>query len=227
MDRRFMAILAAVVIIFIGIFAVTQNSSDKNSSGGSKKAQATNHIFGQGRKNVTLVEYGDYQCPVCEAYYLPVNQAVTQLSTDIHFQFRNLPLPSLHPHAFAGARAAEAAGMQGKYFEMHDMLYDQANWQAWTASGIDPIPLFNSYAQKLGLDINKFKQDYSSTKVNDAINADLAAFNKTGKPQATPTFFLDGSYVNNSLLSDPQTGAPSADKFVQLLNAEIAKKNPQ
>ena len=88
----------------------------------------------------------------------------------------------------------------------------------------NPQTAFDQYAQQIGLNISQFNQDYSSSKVNSAINADLGAFGKTGKEQATPTFFLDGRYVPNTDFSDPQTGVPSVDKFVQVINAEIAKK---
>jgi protein-disulfide isomerase len=222
MDKRFLGILAFIVVIFIAIFGFSKHSSN-SSSGSTSKTQATNHVTGQGKKNVTFMEYGDYQCPVCESYYLPVKEAVDQLSPDIHFQFRNLPLVQIHPNAFAAARAAEAASLQNKYWQMHDILYDQTNWQAWTTSR-DPVSFFNTYAQQLGLNVNQFKTDYSSSKVNDVINADLEAFRQTGQEMATPAFFIDGKFINNTEVSD--SNGPSADKIVSLINAEIAKKNP-
>jgi protein-disulfide isomerase len=222
MDKRFLGILGALVIIFVGIFAISQNKNSP-STGNSNGSQATNHIEGQGQKGVTLVEYGDYECPVCEAYYLPLKQAVSQYTNDVHFQFRNLPLTAIHQNAFAGARAAEAAGLQNKYWQMHDKLYENQN--DW-ASSSTPLDAFNQYAQQLGLNVTQFKSDYASSKVNDAINADLAAFDKTGKDKATPTFFLDGAYLPNTSLTDPQTGTPTADKIGAVLKAEIAKKNP-
>ena len=221
MDKRFLGILGALVIIFVGIFAISQKSSTNNSNTNSgSNSQATKHVIGQGQKGVTLVEYGDYECPICEAYYLPLKQAASQNSTDIYFQFRNLPLTAIHQNAFAAARAAEAAGLQNKYWEMHDKLYENQN--QW-ASASNPQTFFNTYAQAIGLNLNQFKQDYASSKVNDSINADLAEFNKTSQDKATPTFFLDGKYVPNSEFVDAQ-GAPSADKITALIKAEIAKK---
>jgi len=220
MDKRFLTILAGLVIIFIGAFAISQHSSNKSS--GNSSGQPTNHIEGQGQKKVTLVEYGDYQCSACEAFSQTVQQVVAKYSADITFQFRNMPLVSLHPNAFAAARAAEAAGLQNKFWEMHNALYDAANYQAWISAG-NPVPLFNSYAQQLGLDENKFKADYSSEQVNSLINADMAAFKKTGQEQATPTYFLDGKVLDNNSLIDQQSG-PSLDKFSQVIAAEIAKK---
>ena len=222
MDKRFLGILGAIVIIFIGIFAISQKSTGNNSGTTNNSSQVTNHVEGQGQKGVTLVEWGDYECPICEAYYLPLKQAVSQYSSDIHFQFRNLPLTSIHQNAFAGARAAEAAGLQNKFWQMHDKLYDNQN--QWVSS-TTPLDIFNTYAQQIGLNSTQFKQDYASSKVNDAINADLSVFDKTGKDKATPTFFLDGQYLANTGLVDAQTGAPSAEKIAAVLKAEIAKKS--
>jgi len=224
MDKRFLGILAAIIIVFIGVFAITQNSSNgPSSSNNSSSAQPTKHIEGQGSKGVTLVEYGDYECPICEAYYQPLKQAVTPLLPQIYFQFRNLPLTAIHPNAFAGARAAEAAGLQNKYWQMHDKLYDNQN--AWVSAS-NPQTFFDQYAQQIGLNVSQFDSDYASSKVNSAINADLAAFAKTGKEMATPTFFLDGQYVPNTELVDSSTGAPDPALITQVIQAEIAKKNP-
>ncbi|MGH7156982.1 MAG: DsbA family protein [Candidatus Saccharimonadales bacterium] len=222
MDKRFLGILAAIIIIFAAIFAITQNSNNKSSSNNSSSSsQPTTHIEGQGSKGVTLIEYGDYECPVCEEYYQPVKQAVAPLLPQIFFQFRNLPLTAIHPNAFAGARAAEAAGLQNKYWQMHDKLYDNQN--DW-ASASNPQSFFDTYAQQIGLNISKFNSDYAGSQVNDAINADLAAFGKTGQQQATPTFFLDGQYLPNTELIDSQTGVPTAAKITAAIQAEIAKK---
>jgi len=223
MDKRFLSILGGIIVIFIIIFAVTQNSSNNNSSSGGNNSngQPTSHIEGKGAKNVTLVEWGDYQCPVCEAYYLPLKQAVAAEFNDIHFQFRNLPLTSLHPNAFAGARAAEAAGLQGKYWQMHDKLYENQN--DWSTSS-NPQTNFDQYARQIGLNVSQFDSDYASTKVNSAINADLSAFAKTNLQQATPTFFINGKNIPNSEFLD-QSGQPTAASIEALLKNEIAKQS--
>jgi protein-disulfide isomerase len=224
MDKRFLGILAAIVIIFIGIFAINQNSSSNSASGsnGSSSSGPTNHVQGDNAKNVTFLEYGDYECPFCENYYLPVKDAVAQLSKDIKFQFRNLPLVSLHQNAFAGARAAEAAGLQNKFWEMHDLLYQ--NQKQWVSAS-SPQDSFNQYAQQLALNVEQFKKDYISSKVNDMINADVAEFEKTGQDKSTPSFFLNGKPVPLSSLSDPQTGAANTEMIVKTIQEEIAKTN--
>jgi protein-disulfide isomerase len=224
MDKRFLGILGTIIIIFIAVFAITQSSNKSpNNSSSTSGASATNHVEGGGAKNVTLQEWGDYECPICKQYYLPLKQAVAQLMPDIHFQFSNLPLTAIHQNAFAGARAAEAAGLQNKYWQMHDKLYDNQN--DWVSAS-NPETFFNTYAQQIGLNLAKFKQDYTSSQVNSAINADLTAFGKTHLDQATPTFFLDGKNIPNTVFLDSQTQAPSATQIVSVLNAEIAKKNP-
>lgn len=224
MDKRFLSILAGLVIIFGGIFVFSQHSTNKstgNNSTTGSTVKTTNHITGDNGKGVTLVEYGDYECPICGAYYLPLNQVVAQTSKDIHFQFRNLPLVQIHPNAFAAARAAEAADLQGKYWQMHDKLYE--NQSSW-ATATNPLAFYKTYAKDLGLDVTKFSADYSSSTVNDRINADLAAFGKTNQQQATPTFFLDGKVLDNKDVSNPQTGAPDVAKFVAIIKAETSKK---
>lgn len=221
MDKRFLAILGGIIAIFIVIFAITQGSSNNNNnSSTNSNAKPTSHITGEGKKGVTLVEYGDYQCPVCALYNPSVDQVEKKYEKDIYYQFRNLPL-TIHPNAYSAARAAEAAGLQGKYFQMHDLLYQ--NQSAWSDSS-NPLTLFKAYAQQIGLNVNKFTSDYSSNQVNDAIQADLSAFAKTGQEQATPTFFLDGKPLNNQDLVDSQTGGPTLEKFSKIIDAEIAQK---
>jgi protein-disulfide isomerase len=223
MDKRFLSILAGLVVIFGGIFIVSQHSSNSSSgSSNSNGAQTTNHIQGEGSTGVTLQEYGDFECPICQAYYQPLKEVQAQMNKEIFFQFSNLPLVQIHPNAFAGARAAEASDLQGKYWPMHDKLYE--NQSSW-ATAANPLEFFKGYAKDLGLNVTKFTADYASSTANDRINADLAAFGKTNQPQATPTFFLDGKVLDNKDVSNPQTGAPDVNKFIAVINAEIAKKS--
>ncbi len=103
---------------------------------------------------------------------------------------------------------------------MHDKLYEgQDSW----ASSSSPLKTFQAYAQGLGLDMTQFNNDYASDKVNKSINADLDAFKQTGKPQATPTIFINGQYVELTKFTDPTTGAPQADKIEQIIQSYIDK----
>jgi protein-disulfide isomerase len=191
MSKQFWGVIIAIVVIFVGVVALTGNKSDKSNGSKSDKAATTNHVEGKGTTGVTLVEYGDYQCPYCGLYYPTVKQVVSEYGDQIKFQFVNFPLTSLHKNAFAAARAAEAAGLQGKYWEMHDQLYPNQN--EWSEAG-DPITYFNKYAQNIGLNVAQFDKDYASSRVNDLINADMAKGNAL-KITATPTFFIDGQKV--------------------------------
>ena len=209
MDKRFWGIILVIILIFGGI--VYFNGKDKDSSG-DKNAKPSTHVMGENSKNVTLLEYGEYQCPACGSYHSVVKQVVEKYKDDIKFQFRNLPLTQIHPNAFAAARAAEAADQQGKFWEMHDMLYQNQN--NWSEAG-NPKEMFTQYAEQLGLNIEQYKTDFASSKVNGTINADLAAFKETGAATQTPTFFLDGKLIETK--ADVET-------FSKLIDAAIEKK---
>jgi protein-disulfide isomerase len=213
MSKQFLGVIVVIILIFVGVFVVTNNNKSNGNKSSSTTAP-TQHVEGQGKANVTLVEYGDYECPFCGQYYPIVKQVEQEFDQQIHFQFRNFPLVSIHQNAFAGARAAEAAAMQNKFWEMHDLLYQtQTQW----SQSSSPTTYFNQYAQQLGLNVTQFKTDYDSDKVNNLINADMAAGNKLSI-NGTPTFYLDGKQV--------QVGQ-SVQAFEQIINAEIAKKAPQ
>lgn len=212
MSKQFLGVLIIVILVFVGIFALSGNKSGNSGKAGST-GTLTQHIEGLGKDHVTLVEYGDYECPYCGQYFPTVKQVQSEFSQQITFQFRNFPLVSIHQNAFAGARAAEAAALQNKFWEMHDALYEtQSQWT--TAS--DPTPFFDQYATQLGLNQAQFKQDYASGKVNDLINADMAEGNKLNI-QGTPSFFLDGKQIQV---------ANSLGAFETPIKAEIAKKVP-
>ena len=216
MSKQFWAVIAGIVIVLVGVFLLTGNKSDNSGTKGSSTTAATNHVMGTGSTGVKLVEYGDYQCPYCQAYYSTVKQVVEEYKDKIYFQFVNFPLPNLHQNAFAAARAAEAADKQGKFWEMHDLLYqnsDPSGASGWVTSKA-PTTYFNQYATQLGLNMDKFKKDYASSDVNAAINADMSKGNKLGV-EGTPSFFIDGKKVtiNNT-----------TDDFKKALDAAISKK---
>lgn len=208
MDKRFLAIVAILIIGFIGF--VIFNKSDDAKAPSAPTVSATNHTRGTG--SLTLVEYGDFQCPACAAYKSTVDAVVEKYKDQITFQFRHFPLTQMHPNAFAGARAAEAASKQGKFWEMYDTLY--TNQTTWSSSN-RPNDSFNNYAKNIGLNIDTFKSDFKSSAVNDAINADRKAGEKDGIT-GTPTFILDGKKLDSP--------APSVDVFSKLIDEALAKK---
>ena len=214
MDKRFWAIIGVIILAFLGLVFI--NNSKKTAT-----VNPTNHVTGKLDSTVKLVEYGDYQCPACESFSPVTNQVREKYKDKVKFQFRNLPLSQIHQNAFAAARAAEAADKQGKFWEMHDILYVASNWQAWTQA-TNPNTYFDQYAKQLGLNVTKFRQDFKSQAVNDVINADVTEFDKTGEQKATPAFFLNGKKVDSSKLLDKQ-GQPSVDAFSKLLDEALKK----
>lgn len=158
------------------------------------------HVFGKADSKVLLVEYGDFQCPGCGSAY-PRIKAITESYQDqLGFVFRNFPLTSIHPNAMAAAAAAEAAGLQGKYWEMHDSIYqNQSEWE--NLAGTDRTNMFVSYAKTLGLDEAKFKTDIASDSINQKISFDEAIAQKINV-DATPTFYLNGVKLTSDVWGD-------------------------
>lgn len=215
MDKRFVAVIGVIVLAFIG-FAFFNR--DNGNSGSSGDAQPTNHVKGANAKQITLVEYGDFQCPVCAAYEPTIKEVYEKYKGDIQFQFRHFPIQASHENALAGSRAAEAAGLQGKFWEMHDLLY--ANQNSWSRSQT-PQTFYEQYAQSIGLNLEQYKTDFASSKVNDAVNADAAEGNKAGV-DGTPSFFINGKKVSNADLSDQNQ--PSVEKFSKIIEEAIKAK---
>lgn len=221
MDKRFWAIIGVIAIVFVGFMWF--GGKDKNTGGDAGDSNAaTNHIKANAGAKVTLIEYGDFQCPVCAIYYPVVEQVIEKYKDDIKFQFRHLPLTRIHQHAFAASRAAEAAGMQDKFWEMYGLLYQ--NQQSW-ASNTNNMDVFKQYATQLGLDVGKFETDFASATVNKLINNDIAAYNKTGQEQSTPAFFLNGTKIKNSDLANEQN-QPQLENFSKLIDEELKKQQP-
>jgi protein-disulfide isomerase len=213
MEKRFWIIVGVIAVLFIGFLYF--GGSNKDTGGDAGNVQPTNHVKGKIDSKVTLEEYGDYQCPVCGAYYPTVSQVVEKYQDKIKFQFRNLPLSQAHQHAFAAARAAEAASEQGKFWEMYDALF--TNQQTWSSGS--PTTYFEQYATQIGLSTDKYKSDFASDKVNKLVNADLNAFKKKGDPMATPTFYLNGKKLDLKELSDDQ--GPTVEKFSAKIDAAL------
>jgi len=154
---------------------------------------STDQRKGSEQAKIVIVEYSDFQCPACAAYYPIIKELTRELGDQIVFAYRHFPLRQIHVNADLAARAAEAAGMQGKFWEMHDALFErQKEW----AQSPDAKPLFSSYAVFLGLDVGKFNVDVESEKIIQKVEADLAG-GMASRVNATPTFFLNGKKLNN------------------------------
>jgi protein-disulfide isomerase len=213
MSKNFIITLAVAILGLFGIYFFTSNNSTNKSTPSTNTSKLSNNVIGENKKNVVLVEYGDYQCPACAAYYPIIKQLVEEYKTDIQFQFRNFPLQQIHQNARAAARAAEAAGKQNKFWEMHDILYEQQSaWEQSTSANV----IFEQYAKQLGLNVETFKTDFASNEVNEIINADFNEGTRLGV-ESTPTFFLQGKKLDNP----PR----DLDGWKKLINEQITSAN--
>ena len=136
---------------------------------------------------VTVEEFSDFQCPACAGVEPGLRRVMKDYGDRVRFIFRNYPL-QMHKYAFQASRAAEAAGVQGKFWEMHDMLYD--NQKEWSDS-MEPRVQFDSYATRLGLDVQRFKADMERQDLADRVKADLLRGNSLGV-KGTPTVYING-----------------------------------
>jgi protein-disulfide isomerase len=211
MDKRFGLIVLAVVSMIVGIFYFT---SDNSNTGESSVASGTVSNHSKGTGTVELIEYGDFQCPACGQFYPLVEEVVKKYEGKLKFTFKHFPIDSIHPNARAAHRSAEAAGLQGKFFEMYDELYK--NLSTWTGLS-NPIPTFEGYASSLGLDMTKFKTDFASATVNATINADLSEGKTKYKVDATPTFVLNGEVLDNAEIG-------TIDDFSKKIDASLGTK---
>jgi protein-disulfide isomerase len=154
---------------------------------------AKDHFKGPEDASLVLVEYGDFQCPACRAYFPMVQQLEEEFADQVQFVYRHYPLRSIHPQAEIASRAAEAAALQGKFWEMHDILFE--NQSEWAGRG-NAQDTFAQYATELDLDVTQFKADLNASSVKDKVQADLSGGNLAGVP-GTPTFFLQGQRIVN------------------------------
>ncbi len=141
------------------------------------------HMQGGKDAPVTLVEYGDYQCPYCGSAYPIVKAVQKKLGKKLLFVFRNMPLSQMHPHAELAAEAAEAAAEQGKFWEMHDALYENQDQLG--------AELVVALSERLGLDPQRFAADLRSGKFREHIKKDFNGGVRSGVA-GTPTFFING-----------------------------------
>lgn len=174
------------------------SSSPSNTSSSEKVDQALlmnkdSYKTGSDSAKVTIVEFGDFQCPACGAAYPNVKKLLDEEKNNIRFVFRNFPLPQ-HQNAMQGAEVALAAGAQGKFFEMEDKLF--MNQDTWGESK-DPTSYFTQYAGELGLDMTTFEDAVKNEKYKDIIDKDKNDGIALGV-NATPTFFINGEKFMDS-----------------------------
>ena len=170
----------------------------------TQPVSARDHAAGPADAPLTLVEYGDYQCPYCGAAYPVVKRLQKTLGKKLRFVFRNFPLTEAHPYALIAAEAAEAAALQDKFWEMHDLLFEEQ-----TRLKPEIIPL---WAKRIGLNPEKFGNDTKQGVVAKRIQEDRQSGIRSGV-NGTPTFFINGIRYD---------GSPDYDSLLAALESELA-----
>jgi protein-disulfide isomerase len=147
------------------------------------------HIQGPPEAAVTLVEYGDYECPYCGAAYPIIKEVQERMGERLRFVFRNFPITTSHTHAEQASEAAEAAAAQGRFWEMHDLLYENQQHL-----GDEDL---RAYAERLGLEVEPFDQELADHVHAGRVHEDFMSGVRSGV-NGTPTFYINGSRYDDS-----------------------------
>lgn len=201
-----LGILAAVVFVVFAIMNPKNDSANNPDtttkvavSAAQKEQLKVGNSKGDSASKVVVTEFGDFQCPACgniekslEATVLP------QLGGKINFVFKHFPLTQVHKNALSSAYASESAAEQGKFWEMHDVLY--AKQDEWSELA-DPQAKYEAYATQIGLDIAKFKSDMKASAVKARVERDKKLAEDLKLP-GTPSFFVNGVYIELNTVED-------------------------
>lgn len=190
-------IIAAVLVAAIGagflMFRSSQPQPTPTQAGGS--AATPNGMISKGV--ISIEEFGDYQCPPCGALHPILKTLKSEYGDRIQIDFRHFPLTQIHNHALEASYAAVAAGLQGKFLEMHNLLYE--NQSVWSQVG-DFRPIVINFAQQIGLDIPRFTRDMDGLQVVTLVSEDTRLANARAVA-STPTIFINGHMIPNENLT--------------------------
>ena len=193
-----------IVLVLGGLIAYSRLSNppadvtsiDVNTiiTASDQNGQIADHTFGKTDSKVVLIEYGDFQCPSCGGAHPQIKTVTEEYKDKVLFIFRNFPLRSIHPNALAASAAAEAAGLQGKYWEMHNLIFERQD--EWSSLAVNErTSKFAEYAETVGLNKDRFLTDIASEPVSTKISFDQAIGKKINV-NSTPTFFLNGKQLS-------------------------------
>ena len=189
--------ISALVIggMVFGMVKIASRNSPENKQPLSLTSAviASDWIKGNKESKVIITEYSDFQCPACASYYELVKMINKEFGDKIAFVYRHFPLKNIHANAEIAALSAEAAGRQNKFWEMHDMIFEnQKNWEGEK----NAKEIFIGYAEELGLNSEQFKNDLDSKELKDKVEADYQSGVKAGVNH-TPTFFVNSKEIQN------------------------------
>lgn len=185
--------IITLIIVLFAAFTI-------GGSGGSQQGQTEvlgesqkelvvrkdSHIDGNPKSDVTVVEFADFQCPACATGHSVMVRIKAEYKDKVKFVYRHFPLTGSHPNAYISALSAETAGAQGKFWQMHDKLFE--NQDEWSGEK-DPSAIFAGYAKEIGIDTAKFNKDLKDKKYDSRVQNDLKDANQLGI-NSTPTFYI-------------------------------------
>jgi protein-disulfide isomerase len=205
-------VLAVAAAFGAAVFLSRQpdQPSETNAAAVPLDIKSGGHFRGAENAQLTLVEFGDYQCPSCAAYHPFVKEILNRYPKQLRLEFHHFPLITIHPNSMAASKAAEAAGEQGHYWEMHDALFEFQN--QW-ANQPDPKPIFAAIANRIGINGTILVQTMDSPRLQERILKDVEQGDK-GNVQAVPTFFIKGQQVHIK---------PTMEDFTQVIEANLHK----
>lgn len=197
-------IIVTVILLFGGIFFLSRGQSSKEVAGAavSQIDYSKGQKIGSDSAKVKLVEFSDFQCPACQQAEPYVNKLKTAYPDQVQLIYRHFPLPQ-HNFGKVAAAYAEAAGEQGKFWEMHDKLFEtQSEWSKLSDDEVNAF--FSGLAKQIGLDEDKVKQDVEKNTFGSKIDDDIAEGQRLGV-NSTPTFYINGRKVNLQTFNDLNT----------------------
>lgn len=217
MNKEAKILIGVALVVLIGggalfLFANPQPKDAGQAVDSQSLVRETSNMTGKKEAKVTIVEFGDYQCPACAAAHPIVKKVLEDYKNNdqVNFVYRQFPLISIHKNAMLASQAALAAGEQGKFWEMHSKLFEgQIQWSENVSANV----IFESYASSLSLDLTKFNNSLGQNLFRDVVNADIKDGEALGV-NSTPTFFINGQKLNS---------IPSEEEWKQKIEEELKK----
>ncbi len=211
-----LTIIGSIVVIVGFLVLVYQSSVEKDKVATQpiesvKTITKDDHVKWASKSMHTLVEYSDFQCPACASFHpvLKELEADKEVGAKVRFVYRHYPLRQIHPNAMSAAVAAEAAGRQGKFFDYHDILFEnQSDW----SEEKNPQKMYEKYATELGLDLKKFQADLKDKALVQRVERDISSGAQAGIT-GTPSFYLNGTKLDFTTVDD----------FTKQIKAALAK----
>lgn len=211
--KDILIVIAIIGVVIAGMVIFT--ASPRNEPSSNQTASLINLFSekewekGNPSASVTLVEYSDFQCPACGAYSTIVKRLIGEFGDRVKLIYRHFPLRNTHKNAQLAAQAAEAAGSQGKFWEMHDLLFE--NQAQWSVISFAAGTAFEEFAESLNLNIDQFKKDIDSQNIKNKIEKDFQSGIAAGVDH-TPTFF-----INRKQIPNPQSYDEFRNAIIQAL----------